>query len=305
MHKRGGQQRGFTIVELLIVVVVIAILAAVTIVAYNGIRNRAGSSAMKSTVSQVGKKIQTYAVTNNGTVPSESTYASDLALPAATASSVYDYFTDSAQAKFCFSVTDPSQNVSFAYSTNGGLVDGRCVKNLISNPSLESLSGGNVVGLTASSRVTVSSSTLHAQSGARTALVVPTYTTTDTFADLANWGIQANTTYAISMRYTLTSATTSQPRFRFNIGGVDRQSLGTSAVGTHTNSWTFDVGASATVSFLRIMPGGLQGDPGIYVDNLMVTQTPVNYQYGDGDSVNWAWVGAPHASASFGPSLPL
>ena len=33
--------RGFTIVELLIVIVIIAILAAITIVAYNGIQQRA------------------------------------------------------------------------------------------------------------------------------------------------------------------------------------------------------------------------------------------------------------------------
>jgi prepilin-type N-terminal cleavage/methylation domain-containing protein len=37
----GGPRQGFTIVELLIVVIVIAILAAITIVAYNGITNRA------------------------------------------------------------------------------------------------------------------------------------------------------------------------------------------------------------------------------------------------------------------------
>lgn len=40
--------RGFTIVELLIVVVVIAILAAITVVAYNGISGRAKESALKS-----------------------------------------------------------------------------------------------------------------------------------------------------------------------------------------------------------------------------------------------------------------
>ena len=40
---------GFTIVELLIVVVVIAILAAITIVSYNGISNRAKSSAVQAT----------------------------------------------------------------------------------------------------------------------------------------------------------------------------------------------------------------------------------------------------------------
>lgn len=39
---------GFTIVELLIVVVVIAILAAITVIAYNGIKGRAVDSSMKS-----------------------------------------------------------------------------------------------------------------------------------------------------------------------------------------------------------------------------------------------------------------
>ena len=51
------KQTGFTIVELLIVVVVIAILASITIVSYNGISTRAKESAAQSAISQVLKKV--------------------------------------------------------------------------------------------------------------------------------------------------------------------------------------------------------------------------------------------------------
>jgi len=63
-------QRGFTIVELLIVVVVIAILAAITIVAYSGIQQQARSSALASEMSQLQKTIQTDLVKSIGDAPS-------------------------------------------------------------------------------------------------------------------------------------------------------------------------------------------------------------------------------------------
>ena len=53
----ASKKSGFTIVELLIVVVVIAILAAITIVAYNGIQNRAKVSSLQSSASQANKKL--------------------------------------------------------------------------------------------------------------------------------------------------------------------------------------------------------------------------------------------------------
>jgi type IV pilus assembly protein PilA len=57
--------RGFTIVELLIVIVVIAILAAITIVAYNGVQQRSHLTAQKSTAENLAKKIESYnAITN-------------------------------------------------------------------------------------------------------------------------------------------------------------------------------------------------------------------------------------------------
>lgn len=74
LRKSGYRKSyGFTIVELLIVVVVIAILAAITIVAYNGVTNNARKSAMKNTLQQVAKKVETYKVDN-------STYPASLSL---------------------------------------------------------------------------------------------------------------------------------------------------------------------------------------------------------------------------------
>ena len=66
---RLSKKGGFTIVELLIVVVVIAILAAITIVSYNGISNRAKASAAVSLTAQVYKKVLLYAATNSDLYP--------------------------------------------------------------------------------------------------------------------------------------------------------------------------------------------------------------------------------------------
>lgn len=54
----GKLQEGFTIVELLIVIVVIAILATISIVAYTGIQNRANDSAIQNDLNNFAKKIQ-------------------------------------------------------------------------------------------------------------------------------------------------------------------------------------------------------------------------------------------------------
>jgi len=56
MKKMGG----FTIVELLIVIVVIGILAAITIVAFNGIQARSRDSSVDSSVTALKKAIELY-----------------------------------------------------------------------------------------------------------------------------------------------------------------------------------------------------------------------------------------------------
>ena len=56
--KSKGASHAFTIVELLIVVVVIAILAAITIVSYNGITKSAKETTLKSDLNTAAKQLQ-------------------------------------------------------------------------------------------------------------------------------------------------------------------------------------------------------------------------------------------------------
>jgi prepilin-type N-terminal cleavage/methylation domain-containing protein len=57
--------QGFTIVELLIVIVVIAILAAITITAYNGIQMRANNTQTTQAIKDYIKAYSLYALDNN------------------------------------------------------------------------------------------------------------------------------------------------------------------------------------------------------------------------------------------------
>lgn len=67
MHKRNNlphsRQYGFTIVELLIVIVVIAILASITIVAFQGVQQRARDSRRVTDVNSLTKSLELYKTT--------------------------------------------------------------------------------------------------------------------------------------------------------------------------------------------------------------------------------------------------
>ncbi|MNQ07667.1 Type II secretion system protein G precursor [compost metagenome] len=78
IRQKQQQQLGFTIVELLIVIVIIGILAAITIVAYNGIQNRANDTTIKSDLANIAKQLETIkAVSSSSTYPTTTELASN------------------------------------------------------------------------------------------------------------------------------------------------------------------------------------------------------------------------------------
>ena len=68
MTRWVNKNQGFTVVELLIVIVVIAILAAITVVAFNGIQMRAQTSKVVSSADAVIKALEMYKL-DNGAYP--------------------------------------------------------------------------------------------------------------------------------------------------------------------------------------------------------------------------------------------
>lgn len=82
------KNRGFTLVELLIVIVIIAILTVVSLVAYNGLQNRAKTTAAASAAETVAKKAEIYNTESSG-------YPKDLkTLMEASSSESYSIGTD-------------------------------------------------------------------------------------------------------------------------------------------------------------------------------------------------------------------
>jgi prepilin-type N-terminal cleavage/methylation domain-containing protein len=106
--KHHKSRQGFTIVELLIVVVVIAILASITIASYNGVRKNAVNSSIQSTLSQSAKKIEMYRSSNPTNLFPASLSVAGLSLPSINGT-LYVYSVSTDGSLYCLASSQSSR----------------------------------------------------------------------------------------------------------------------------------------------------------------------------------------------------
>lgn len=130
---RRAPQQAFTIVELLIVIVVIGILAAITIVAYSGIQNRARAAALQSDSLQAAKQLKLFQAESGkypATVSTDCTASPDSTtnkcLKLSGGNTIKSYSSPSPNDTFNLTIADAGNTLSSTVtdSTNPSVVSG-------------------------------------------------------------------------------------------------------------------------------------------------------------------------------------
>jgi len=311
----GLPRSGFTIVELLIVIVVIGVLAAITVVSYTGINSQAKLSAIKTTAEQIGKKLETWKLQNAELYPVDLSAART----ASGVASLTTYIVSPDRKNYCASVTDdalPAATRSYAYtSKSGGAVVGECVTNLIPNPSFESNTTGWAASWGTGGAGSLSRLTNGGVSGSSYARV--TWTATPSVA----WGgingpqsfpVADGQSYYFSVWVRPSANHPLQPFLRFN-GYPTIHDISSGVVAVGANAWTrMQVSASLSAGATTMQTnvsrngsGSWQAGDYLDVDAGMLTSGSSRYDYRDGDSPGWFWNGDPNNSSSTGPAVAL
>jgi prepilin-type N-terminal cleavage/methylation domain-containing protein len=331
-----SNRQGFTIVELLIVIVVIGILAAITIVAYNGIQSKAKAASLSSTLAQVSEKLALFQIDNADNYPATLTLAGINDGNGTT----YQYSVDNnaSPKSFCVTATTGTfsyytDNITHSTPTAGacvGHVNGGSpnIINIALNPGVAvnanrySSWGGGSGGVTTVSKVSVAWTTSgFASRGAWTAANNAYAGDSGYNSPSVNDGsFDPNTQYTATWKVVSSKSQRISPAaYNWTIPngasgsgtGTNDSSAGPSivAAGVPTSQWvTFTTGSNTTglkvYSTLVSGAGASYWQVGDYLDigELMIVKGNVKYAYGDGNSTGWSWNGAVGASSSFGPA---
>lgn len=311
--------RGFTIVELLIVIVVIGILAAIVIVSYTGITQQAKISSAKANAEQVAKKLATFKIQNADSYPTTEA-AAEAQTGIDLARYVYSVNSATGAKNYCATYTKVGLSYSVS-STSSTPIEGECVTNLAENPSFESSTSGWGSFFAAGGWA---GTTSHNEIGAAEGRYYRRITLTATgsgsinIGHVSQFGAPKAAGDAFSEGAWVRSSGSSLVNsvlFAWRTSPTSYLANPPAPGAFPSGNWQYLTIANATNSDPSVTFAGPQihlgssSDLGVGdtfdIDGIMFTKTPVAYPYRDGNSPGWFWNGEPNNSTSTGPALAL
>ena len=294
--------------ELLIVIVVIAILAAITVVAYNGVQDRARASAASSAASQARKKVEFYRAENDAyPLTLAATGLSD------SGSASYQYSVNTNTGTYCITATTSNVSYYVNNSTTTSPTPGGCaghgqggvaaITNLVFNPSTDGSSGWNTGG------AVLASSYVSGFDGATRAFrATRTGTGAAVILGELDSSVVGNAPYSFRISLRSSAAITANVQLRGSPSSAHASastSIGLQPGQVHT------VSASVTSwngghTDPKIAVAWSDGAAGAWLEvtkAFVTTGNSFTGNYADGNSPNWTWNGTPNASTSTGPPL--
>lgn len=315
---------GFTIVELLIVIVVIGILAAVTIVAFNGITQRAVIAIISGDLSSASKRLKLDQVDLSGAFPPSAAAANSGLGLQASPGNTYQYSVNNSANPGSFCLTGTNNSTSYFITQDGGTPTvGACpghavggpptITNFMINPGVEV----NASNWTNPNGSTVARDTTMFHSGiASLKVITPAATSTLVGTGYILGGtavpsiLAANTTYTFSAWVYVPAATTTAILSTVQGTGYASRVNGAPSVTNVKDTWvrltnSFTTGTNGNINLYFINASITVAGQIFYIDDAMLTIGTNVYNYADGSySINgWAWSGATGVTTSNGPVL--
>ncbi len=323
---------GFTIVELLIVIVIIGILAAITVVAYTGIQQSAHVAVLQSDVRNASDQLEIDNV-QTGTYPATMAAANGGAGLKASPGTTYQYTYTSSGNAYC--LTGTNSGVSYFISNgNASPTSGGCVghgvggvapiTNLVRNPKAGANSSDWNSYVAPGAAYTSTRVASGGPSAAASSFYRVTWTTAPTGAGVigSSNGVAGANPVTPGVTYTFAgygkvSWSGAITKVQINWLDISGAGVGTVASGPATAqspgvwarkdvSGIAPTGASRAVVYFR-QDSGVGTLPPLNATfdatGFLLTEGPTLYNYADGDSPSWVWNGTLNNSTSTGPPL--